>query len=61
LGVADPTTEIWKDNLNKCRCKKARIFIPIDWSGEGNAACERPASLPADAPDPPMIKGVTIN
>jgi len=39
LGVADPTTEIWKDNLNKCRCKKARIFIPIDWSGEGNAAC----------------------
>jgi hypothetical protein len=36
------------------------VFIPIDWSGAGNPACERPADLPEDAPDPPIIKGVSV-
>jgi hypothetical protein len=61
LGVADPDTETWKDNLNKNKCKKARVFLPVDWSGGGDPACERPADLDEDAPDPPVIKGVYVN
>lgn len=34
LGVGNPNTEDWKDNLKKCNCANARIFIPIDWSGK---------------------------
>lgn len=48
-------------NLQKCECKKARIFIPIDWTGEGDPACTRPEDLPEDAPDPPVVKGVLCN
>jgi len=45
----------------KNKCKKARIFIPIDWTGAEDAACERPADLPEGAADPPIIKGVRIS
>lgn len=60
LGIADPESETWKENLNKNKCKKARIFIPVDWTGAGDPACERPADLDEDAPDPPVIKGVSV-
>jgi len=39
MGIADPDSDVWKENLNKNKCKKARIFIPIDWDGGGDAAC----------------------
>jgi len=32
----------------------------VDWTGAGDPACERPADLDEDAPDPPVIKGVSV-
>jgi len=39
LGVGDAKTDTWKSNLEKCKCKSARIFIPVDWSGYGSEGC----------------------
>lgn len=61
FGIGDNEAETWKENLSKNKCKKARIFIPIDWTGAGNPACERPADLDENAPDPPVIKGVMVS
>lgn len=60
LGIADPTSEKWKENLNLNKCKNARVFIPIDWDGGGDPGCQRPPDLDEDAPDPPTIKSVSV-
>jgi len=36
MGLGNPGDEKWTNSLNANRCKYARIFIPILWTGKGN-------------------------
>jgi len=35
-----PGSDLWSNNLNANRCKYARIYIPILWTGEKNPLCQ---------------------
>jgi len=61
MGIGDPKSDLWKENLMKNRCADARIFIPVDWTGDGVEGCGRPADLGDDMADPPMVKNVKIS
>jgi len=39
--VGKPRDDGWKTALEANGCKYARIFIPVLWTGEGNAQCKR--------------------
>jgi hypothetical protein len=60
LGLGDPSGGLWKENLEKNKCKRARIFIPIDWSGHGSEDCSDEEPEEGAVP-PPMIKSVMIS
>lgn len=63
MGVGDVAGSLWKENLEKNKCTKARIFIPIDWSGHGSEGCSDPAAEEGEegaAAPIPMIKSVMI-
>jgi len=34
FGFSPDTADQWKDNLNKNKCKFARIFLPVKWTGK---------------------------
>lgn len=57
MGLGDPSSSTWKENLEKNKCTKARIFIPIDWTGSGD--CAEPAEEGAEPA--PMIKSVMVS
>jgi hypothetical protein len=41
MGIAKPGNEKWANSLNANRCKYARIFIPVLWTGEGDEGCKK--------------------
>lgn len=59
MGLGDPTSQTWKDNLVKNHCKKARIFIPINWTGGADLNCAE--TTEAGVMSTPMVKSVRVN
>jgi hypothetical protein len=41
MGLGKPGAEKWTTALNANRCKYARIFIPVLWTGEGDEYCKK--------------------
>jgi hypothetical protein len=60
LGLGDAASSLWKENLEKNKCTKARIFIPVDWTGHGSADCSDSGDEEGAEPAP-MIKSVMVS
>jgi len=39
MGIGVPGSELWIKNLNANRCKYARVYIPVTWTGEKSPFC----------------------
>ena len=50
MGIGEPGSEKFTNALNANRCKYARIFIPVKWTGEADESCKKD-------PDPDNLPG----
>jgi len=58
MGLGKPGSEKWVSALNANRCKYARIFIPVQWTGEGDETCKKKED--GNEPGPAKFRSVRV-
>ncbi len=59
MGLGKPGAEKWTTALNANRCKYARIFIPVLWTGEGDEYCKKDPNA-VNIPGPQKFRSVRV-
>jgi len=58
MGIGKPNSEKWTTALNANRCKYARIFIPVQWTGDADDSCKK--NPKGNEPGPSKFRNVRV-